>query len=87
MVFTLQTAAIQLGFILGPVGGAAIMQNTNFQTMSIVLGAVMVLYSPLLTLNRGITHALECKHAEARVATEPVAADELAVKLEQTADA
>ena len=96
VVFTLQTAAIQLGFVLGPVGGAAIMQSTDFQMMSIVLGAIMVLYAPLLTINSGITDLLKRKLEEdrkreelagTRTAEPPVAASQLAATLAAAGDA
>eukprot|EP00937_MAST-01D_sp_MAST-1D-sp2_P000292 g292.t1 len=58
VVFTLQTAAIQVGFIVGPVCGSALMQTYSFQSMSFVLGGLMVLFSPLLLINRRITEEL-----------------------------
>ena len=49
VVFTLQTAAIQLGFIAGPVCGSALMQHYDYQTMSVALGALMVLFAPAIS--------------------------------------
>ena len=59
VVFTLQTAAIQLGFIAGPVCGSALMQYYDYQTMSVALGALMVLFAPIMTVDRKIADLLE----------------------------
>ena len=48
VVYTLSTAATQLGFLIGPVGGSVVMANSGFGAMCLTLGAVMWLYSPLL---------------------------------------
>lgn len=48
------SAFTQLGFLLGPVCGSAIMQAASFQVMSIALGALMVLASPLMLINRAL---------------------------------
>ena len=50
MVYTLSTASTQLGFLIGPVGGSAVMANSGFGVMCVMLGAVMWLYSPLLPM-------------------------------------
>jgi len=54
VIFTLQTAAIQVGFIVGPVCGSALMQGFSFQVMSIVLGGLMILFAPVLFINSDI---------------------------------
>ena len=59
VVFTLQTAAIQLGFIAGPVCGSALMQHYDYQTMSVALGALIVLFAPIMTVDRKIADLLE----------------------------
>jgi len=54
VVYSLQTAAIQLGFLFGPLVGSAIYELTSFQEMSILLGGFMVLVSPLMLINSGL---------------------------------
>ena len=39
---------LQIGFILGPIGGSALMQVAGFGAMSLALGGLMVAYVPLL---------------------------------------
>lgn len=51
VVYTLLSVAVQFGFLLGPLCGSAIMQATSFQTMSIVLGVLMVLAAPAMLVN------------------------------------
>jgi len=63
VIFTLQTAAIQMGFIVGPVCGSALMQGFSFQVMSIVLGGLMVVFAPMLYTNRDILQLLKAKQA------------------------
>lgn len=55
VVYSLSTAATQLGFLIGPVGGSAVMASSGFGLMCLMLGGVMWLYSPLLRMvyNRG----------------------------------
>jgi DHA1 family multidrug resistance protein-like MFS transporter len=48
VVYTLSTAATQMGFLLGPVGGSAVMAGYSFGVMCMVLGAVMWLFAPLI---------------------------------------
>lgn len=48
VVYTLSTAATQLGFLIGPVGGSVVMARSGFAAMCLMLGVVMWLYSPLL---------------------------------------
>ena len=48
VVYTLSTAATQLGFLIGPVGGSAVMAGASFGSMCLLLGAVMWGFAPLV---------------------------------------
>jgi MFS family permease len=54
IVYTLNTMAVQCGFIFGPIAGSAIMQHHGFAIMSYILGGFMVLVSPLVLINRNM---------------------------------
>ena len=54
MIYTLQTAAIQLGFVVGSILGSFIMQLAGFTAMGIVLGGILVLCSPIMLFNRNL---------------------------------
>jgi len=51
VVYTLSSAATQLGFIAGPLSGSALMEVLGFQVMTLLLGVAMVMYAPLLRIN------------------------------------
>lgn len=51
-VYALSTAAIQIGFIVGPLAGSSVMQKYGFGEMGLVLGAAMVLVAPLVCAYR-----------------------------------
>ena len=54
VVYSLQNAAIQLGFVFGPMVGSAIYESTSFKIMSIALGAFMVSVAPLMLFNKDL---------------------------------
>jgi len=54
VVYSLQNAAIQLGFVFGPMVGSTIYESTSFQIMSIALGAFMVSVAPLMLFNKDL---------------------------------
>tara|TARA_B110000208_G_scaffold5262_1_gene6817 strand:+ start:116 stop:1726 length:1611 start_codon:yes stop_codon:yes gene_type:complete len=45
VIYAINTATVQLGFMVGPVGGGAMKELFGFQTMSIVLGLIVALYA------------------------------------------
>mmetsp|Transcript_15243 Transcript_15243/g.28444 ORF Transcript_15243/g.28444 Transcript_15243/m.28444 type:complete len:424 (-) Transcript_15243:63-1334(-) len=54
IVYTLNTMAVQGGFVFGPLVGSAIMQSMGFGRMSAVLGLAMVAVSPLMAVNKNM---------------------------------
>ena len=54
IVYTLNTMAVQSGFIFGPICGSMIMQYSSFQTMSMVLGGFMIVMAPVMMVNKGL---------------------------------
>jgi len=52
IVYTLNTMAVQCGFIFGPLVGSAIMEHYGFAVMSAILGGFMVLVSPTMLVNK-----------------------------------
>lgn len=54
IVYTLNTMAVQCGFIFGPIVGASIMEAVGFEVMSAVLGLGMVAVSPAMLVNKGM---------------------------------
>ena len=64
IVYTLNTMAVQIGFIFGPVIGSIIMEHHGFGVMSIVLGFFMILVSPVMLYNRDIDKLYEEKKAQ-----------------------
>jgi len=54
IVYTLNTMAVQCGFIFGPIVGSGIMEATSFAVMSAIMGGFMVLVSPMMLVNKGL---------------------------------
>ena len=44
-MYNLSNAFIQLGFVVGPIGGGALMMAFGFWNMSIILGGLVFLYA------------------------------------------
>jgi MFS family permease len=54
IVYTLNTMAVQCGFIFGPIVGSGIMELHGFAIMSLILGSFMILVSPLMLINKNM---------------------------------
>ena len=54
IVYTLNTMAVQIGFVFGPIIGSVIMEHHGFGVMSIVLGGFMMVVSPVMLVNRKV---------------------------------
>jgi MFS family permease len=61
VVYTLNTMAVQVGFVFGPIVGSGIMELYGFAVMSVILGAFMCLVAPLMLINRGMEKEVEKK--------------------------
>ena len=56
VVFTLSTAATQLGFITGPLLGSSIMTASSFGLMTLLLGGAVALCAPTQQINARFAH-------------------------------
>ena len=45
VIYAVNTATVQLGFMVGPVGGGALKQLFGFEIMSVALGLIVALYA------------------------------------------
>ena len=59
IVYTLNTMAVQVGFVFGPVIGSIIMEKSGFWAMSVVLGCFMIVVSPVMCINRNVARDYE----------------------------
>ena len=52
IIYTAQTVAIQLGFLVGSVAGSAVMQYFGYSQMGVIVGVFLIVCSPLMLVNR-----------------------------------